>query len=57
MATTSVAVEPEPEQRPDHMELTAEKGRASTLAWATIRRRPQLTPTIVGLELEIEPPT
>jgi ferredoxin-NADP reductase len=40
--------------RPDHMELTSEQERGSTLAGATIRKLSQLSPTVVGLELVVD---
>jgi ferredoxin-NADP reductase len=42
--------------RPDHMELTGEQERGSTLAWATIRKLTPLSPTVLGLELLLDDP-
>lgn len=42
--------------RPDHMDLTSEQERSSTLAGATIRKLNQLSPTVLGLELLVDEP-
>lgn len=53
IASSAATASTEP-GRPDHMELTSEQQRGSTLAWATIRTLRQLSPSVLGLELLVD---
>lgn len=54
IASSPAAATTDERGRSDHMALTSEQQRGSTLAWATIRTLRQLSPTVIGLELLVD---